>query len=214
MGTLVVLVVVGQYLIGLAAPGRTVPESPYTAAVREAKTKSLNEAPPFVDAATIPSVPAIDMFERGPIAGYAYHPPIDEALAPETIEVGSHQLRVPARHLYRLQGYQEKLGPESLSRVLVSVVLYPNAAWARYDLRYQDGDDGIHHKENVERITKYGRPIIAIGLTTYWASGDKLIAITGSEQEIVDAFIEAYLKRYPNTLEPEFDLPYLVVPAS
>jgi hypothetical protein len=214
LAALVVLVIIGQYLILSQTPASTTQESPYVAAVREAKTTSLSEAPPFVDVATIPFVPASDMFERGPIAGYAYHPPIDEALAPDTIAVGSHQLRVPARHLYRSQYYEEKFGPNSLSRMLVAVVQYPNAAWARYDLRYQDGDEGLHHKENVERITKFGRPIFAIGLTSYWASGDKLIAITGSEEKIVDAFIEAYLKRYPNTLEPEFDLPYLVVPSN
>jgi hypothetical protein len=204
------LLAFGDALRAAAEPAPVMVESPYVAVAREARVKSLSEAPPSVDLPAIPSVPARDMFTRG-IAGFACYPPNDDPLTPDTRQVDSIQLRAPARHRYHLQCYPEKEGPQAPSAVHVSIVQYPNDAWARYDLRNQDGYQGvIQDRRTVKRITKHGRPIFAGKTRTYWSSGDKVIDIGGSAPpEILDAFIEAYLTRYPNTLEPGFDLPNL-----
>ena len=210
--TVCALLVFGDSLRAAAQPAPVMVrvESPYSVAAREATLKSLSEAPPSVDLPAIPSVPARDMFT--PITGFACYPPSDGLATPDPIEVDSFQLRAPARHEYSLQCHPTKEGPNAVnSTVHVSIAQFPNDAWARYDLRSLDG----HHKliqdrRRVERITKHGRPVFVVKARTYWSSGDKVITISGSApQEVLDAFVEVYLKRYPNTLEPEFDLPYL-----
>jgi hypothetical protein len=152
------------------------------------------------------------MFTRKPITGWACYPPHDDRLSPDTREVESRQLRLPARHQYHLQCYPKNEDPNLSPDVHVSIVQYPNDAWARYDLRNQDGYQGvISDRRSVTRILIHGRPIFASKRGwTYWTSGDKFIGINGSaSQEVLDRFIDAYLKRYPSTLEFDFDLPYL-----
>ena len=61
-----------------------------------------------------------------------------------------------------------------------------------------------------KRCGPQDRPVFVIGSKAFWSSGDKVIVIGGSAPpEILDAFINAYLATYPNTLEHDFDLPYL-----
>ena len=93
----------------------------------------------------------------------------------------------------------------------VEIVQYPNDAWARYDLRFYDGEQGLRDEINVKTVWTEERPVFVIGSSkALWASGDKVIVIGGTAlPEILDAFINAYLQRYPNTLEHDFDLPYL-----
>ena len=86
-----------------AAAPHSVPvvvESSYGAVDREARLKSLSEAPPSVDLPAIPPVPAPGMFMPGRIAGFVCFPPTDDALPPDTTAVDSMELRVPARHQY------------------------------------------------------------------------------------------------------------------
>jgi hypothetical protein len=125
-------------------------------------------------------------------------------VTPDPKEVGSNQLRLPTRLEYHSQCFPEKEGPHAPSTARVLIAQYPNDAWARYDLRNQGGSFALLlDPRNVTRILKDGRPIFAIQTTTYWVSGDKVIAIGGTApSEILEAFIDAYLKRYPNTLEP------------
>jgi hypothetical protein len=203
--------VFGNSLRAAAVPAPVRIESPYVGAVRAATLKSVSEAPSSTDLAAIPVVPARDMFTPRPIAGFTCYPPNDDPLAPDTREVESQELRTPARHRYHLQCYPKNEGTQSLSDVHVWVVQYPNDAWARYDLRNQDGYQGlIQDRHAVTRITKHGRPLFVGKTGTYWSSGDKVLDISGSAPpETLDAFIDAYLTRYPNTLEPGFDLPYL-----
>ena len=91
----------------------------------------------------------------------------------------------------------------------VLIVQYPNDAWAQYDLRHQRGYDRLFDQRSVGRTTNHGRPIFIINETTYWVSGDKILSINGSvPRETVSAFVDTYLRRYPNSLDPDFDLPY------
>lgn len=210
------LLVFGDALRAAArpAPAPVIVESAHGVLVREARLKSLNEAPPLVDLPEIPSVPAGDMFTSRGIAGFACFPPNGSRVTPDPKEVGSNQLRLPTRLEYHSQCFPEKEGPHAPSTARVLIAQYPNDAWARYDLRNQGGSFALLlDPRNVTRILKDGRPIFAINTKTYWVSGDKVIAIGGTAPpEILEAFIDAYLKRYLNTLEPAFDLPYL--PAS
>ncbi len=207
------LLVFGDALRAAAQPAPVMVrvDSASGGATREARRKSASEAPPLVDLPESLSVPASDMFTTGLIAGFTCFPPNHVLVTPDPKEVDATQLRLPTRHEHRLQCFPEKEGPQSLSTTRVVIAQYPNDAWARYDLRNQGGYSGlIVDPRNVTRILKGSRPIFAINDTTYWASGDKVIAIGGNvPSEILDAFIDAYLKRYPNTLEPKFDLPYL-----
>ena len=93
----------------------------------------------------------------------------------------------------------------------VEIVQYPNDAWARYDLRFYDGEQGLRDEINVKTVSTQDRLVFVIGSSkALWSSGDKVIVIGGSAPpEILDAFINAYLDMYPSTLEPGFDLPYL-----
>ncbi len=65
--------------------------------------------------------------------------------------------------------------------------------------------------KKVEPVSTNGRPLFVVGSTkALWSSGDKAIVISGTAaSEILDAFIGAYLARYPSTLDPGFDLPSL-----
>jgi hypothetical protein len=112
---------------------------------------------------------------------------------------------------YLLQCHQENEDPRLRSPVRVEIVQYPNDAWARYDLRFHDGDQGLRDVINVKTVSTEDRPVFVIGTSkALWASGDKVIVIGGSAPpEILDAFINAYLQTYPSTLEHDFDLPYL-----
>ena len=92
----------------------------------------------------------------------------------------------------------------------VEIVQYPNDAWARYELRFRNGDEGLGDEIKVKTVWTQDRPVFVIGSKAFWSSGDKVIVIEGTAPpEILDAFIDAYLERYPNTLEHDFDLPYL-----
>ena len=96
------------------------------------------------------------------------------------------------------------------SSLSVEIVQYPNDAWARYELRFRNGDQGVGDEINVKTVWTLDRPVFVIGSKAFWSSGDKVIVISGNAPPaILDAFINAYLQRYPNTLEHDFDLPYL-----
>ena len=207
-----VLMVFGGTLLETATPSYvSAMKEQHAASLREARIKSLNEAPPFVDMPAIAFVPASDIFTTSPIAGVACDPPNGNPQAPETREIESRQLRVPVRYQYLLQCHQEKEDPRIGSRVRVEIVQYPNDAWARYDLRFHDGDQGLRDAINVKTVSTEDRPVFVIGTSkALWSSGNKVIVIGGSAPpEILDAFINAYLRTYPSTLERDFDLPYL-----
>ena len=103
----VCLMVLGGTLLETAEPSYvSAMQAQHAASLREAKIKSLSEAPPFVDMPAIAFVPARDMFTRSPIADVACDPPDGVLRSPETREIESHRQRVPARHQYLLQCHQ------------------------------------------------------------------------------------------------------------
>ena len=97
----VCLMVLGGTLLETAGPSYvSAMKEQQAASLREARIKSLNGAPPFVDLPAIPFVPASDMFTSTPIVRVVCDPPNGAPQAPETREIESLQLRVPARHQY------------------------------------------------------------------------------------------------------------------
>ena len=194
-----------------AAPAtsrRIVVPSPYADAIRAAKIKSVKDAPPSMDLRLITPGAEEKMFAR-PMAGIGCYPPLKQSIPPDEKHVETLLLQVPARHRYYLQCYRLEDGPNG-ARVNVLIVRYPNDAWAQYKLRHQGGYDRLFEQRYAGRTTKHGRPIFVTGGKTYWVSGDKILSIGGSAPgETVSAFVDAYLRRYPNSLEPDFDLPYL-----
>lgn len=178
---------------------------------RDAQLKSLREAPStdgLIDAP--PSVPASEMFSAGGVTGFTCFPPRSSRLAPETRTVASEARRVPARRAYSVQCYPEAEGPRTPRQIAVSVTHYPNEQWARYELRMVDGFHGlVQDRAGVTRAVKDGHPIYSGKNHTYWVSSDKLVMIRGAASPGVrDGLIDVYLKRYPNTLAIDFDLPY------
>jgi hypothetical protein len=185
-----------------------------SALLREARITSLNEAPPFADLAANTIVPARDVFTWAPTVGVVCNSPTGERLTPQTRTIESRQLRVPARHTYRLQCQAVTLGTNTDSTVQVEVIQYPNDSWAQYELRFQGGDQGLWDAIDVTTVTtasSNGRPVFVTGSTkALWSSGDKAIVVSGTAvPEVLDAFINGYLERYPNTLAADFDLPSL-----
>ena len=192
--------------------------SPYVDAIRAATIKSLKDAPPSIDLRRI-ALSAEEMFAR-PMAGIGCYPPLTQSIPPATKQVELPRLiphtkpvetlplQLPARHTYSLQCYRLEKGLNG-NGVNVLIVQYPNDAWAQYNLRHQRGYDRLFDQRSVGRTTNHGRPIFIINETTYWVSGDKILSINGSvPRETVSAFVDTYLRRYPNSLDPDFDLPY------
>ncbi len=192
-----------------AAPSRRiVVSSPYADAIRAAKIKSIKDAPPSIDLRLIAPGAEEKMFAR-PMAGIGCFPPTTQSIPPDEKQVETLLLQVPARHQYYLQCYRLEDGPNG-ARVNVLIMQYPNDGWAQYELRHQDGYDRLFPQLSVGRTTKHGRPIFAFDGKTYWVSGDKILSISGGAPgETVSAFVDAYLRRYPNSLDTDFDLPYL-----
>jgi hypothetical protein len=210
-----VLLLIGDRLQAAVSPAARVVrvESPFAVAFREAMLKSLNEAPPLVDLPEIADVPASEIFKRR-VAGFACFPPRDGLfITPDPVRVESVERRMQSRYEYRLQCYPAKEGPHSLTVVHVTIARYPNAEWARYDLRYQHGYHSLPDQRIVNRLVKHGRPIFMRESRTYWASVDKIVTIS-APTEALQAFVDAYFERYPSTLEPDFDLPYYRPPTS
>ena len=78
----------------------------------------------------------------------------------------------------------------------VEIVQYPNDAWARYELRFRNGDQGLGDEINVKTVWTQDRPVFVIGSKAFWSSGDKVIVISGNAAPaILDAFINAYLAK-------------------
>ena len=182
--------------------------SPYVDAIRAAKIKSVKDAPPSIDLRLIAPGAEEMMFAR-PMAGIGCYPPLTQSIPPDEKQFETLLLQVPARRQYYLQCYRLEDGPNG-ARVNLLIVRYPNDAWAQYDLRHQRGYDSLFERRSVGRTTKYGQPIFVIEGKTYWVSGDKILSVGGSApRQTVSAFVDDYLRRYPNSLEPDFDLPYL-----
>ena len=191
-----------------AIPYRLVVPSPYVDAIRAAKIKSVKDAPPSMDLRLIAPGAEELMFAR-PMAGIGCYPPLNQSIPPDEKHIETLLLQVPARRRSYLQCYRLEDGPNG-ARVHVLIVRYPNDAWAQYELRHQRGYDSLFERRDVARTTRYGRPIFVIDGKTYWVSGDKILSVGGSApRQTLSAFVDDYLRRYPNSLEPDFDLPYL-----
>ena len=208
-GLCVLLMASGTIARAVAPPvSAVVVSSPYADAFRAAKIKSVEDAPPSVDPGAIAPSAGEKMFAQ-PMAGIACYPPLDHPIPPETKQIETLPLHLPARHEYFLQCYRLADGPNG-ARANVLIVQYPNDAWAQYQLRHQRGHDRLLDQRYVGRTTKHDRPIFVINEKTYWVSGDKILCVGGSAPgETLSAFVNSYLRRYPNTLDPDFDLPYL-----
>lgn len=116
---------------------------------------------------------------------------------------------MPARRDYYLQCYRLEDGPDA-ARVNVSILQDPNDAWAQYELRHQRGYDRLFDQRHVGRTTSRDRPLFVINEKTYWVGGDRILSVGGiAQEETVNAFVDVYLRRYPNSLDQDFDLPYL-----
>jgi len=196
----------GSLRTAATPPPRAVVVSPYVEAIRELTIKSVKEAPPRADLG--PTAPVESIFLR-PMTGVRCYPPLENSFPAETKDIESLPLHVPTRHEYHLQCYAKDDGPNG-PPVHVNILQYPNDAWAQYDLRHANGYGRLFDRRSVTRLVKQGRPIFVIRYKTYWASGDKMVFIGGSASPaLIDAFVDAYLKRYPNSIDPDFDLPYL-----
>ena len=208
-GVCAMLMASGGATRAAAAPSRRiVVPSPYADAIRAAKIKSVKDAPPSIDLRLIAPGAEEKMFAR-PMAGIGCFPPLNRSIPPDEKQVETLLLQVPARHQYYLQCYRLEDGPNG-ARVNVLIIQYPNDGWAQDELRHQDGYDRLFAQLSVERTTKHGRPIFVIDGKTCWVSGDKILSISGGAPgETVSAFVDAYLRRYPNSLDTDFDLPYL-----
>jgi len=192
------------------APHRVIALSPYAESIRAAKIRSVEAAPPLADLRAVAPSAGERMFPR-PLTGVGCYPVLEQSYPPDTKQIETVSLQLPAHHQYYLQCYRLEDGANG-ARVNVLILRYPNEAWARYELRHQRGYDRLFEQRYVARIRKDDRPIFVMGEKTYWVSGDKILAIGGSAPgETVGAFVDQYLRRFPNSLDPDFDLPYLPV---
>jgi hypothetical protein len=203
-------VVFGDSLRSAMQPAPVPVDAARSAAIREARIKSVKEAPPFAELPAIDIVPAREMFIADPIDGVVCDPPSGDALGTDIREIESHRLRVPARRQYQVECRVKTEDPKLSSTLRVKVVQYPNDAWARYDIRFQQGEQGLRDSIDVQTVSRDDRPVFVIKSTALWVSGDKVIVVNWSQPSRTwDGVVGAYLEKYPNTLDRDFDLPYL-----
>ncbi len=80
----------------------------------------------------------------------------------------------------------------------VEITVYPTPAWASYDVKPLP----VLYPGKVWNLMKFGNRIYQFGTSFLWSSGNKVILIDCrlSQQPAIDAFIQAYLKKYPSSL--------------
>jgi hypothetical protein len=96
--------------------------------------------------------------------------------------------------------YYANYGPPSKTlddfrAITVSVIQYPNAAWAKFDVLNSTGRVGI------PRLSRFGQTFYQDGPYFSWSSGDRRILLDcqSTPPEVIDEFLKAYLAKYPSS---------------
>jgi hypothetical protein len=118
---------------------------------------------------------------------------------------GSSRAAVP-RVLYSICYQKPGTTNGRSTSVTAQVWEYPNAAWAKYQLRSTPfGDPPIVYSGQIKTVTKFGNPVLINALAggpipyVYWASTNRVIVLHYSGQED-DEFVRQYLDKYPSSL--------------
>ncbi|HEY1939952.1 MAG TPA: hypothetical protein VGJ33_18640 [Candidatus Angelobacter sp.] len=85
-----------------------------------------------------------------------------------------------------------------LNRIDVDITAYPTVDWAGYYLKPMP----VLYPGSVWKLEKFGNTIYQVGTSFLWSSGNKVILLDCrlARQPAIDAFLEAYLKKYPSSL--------------
>ena len=153
--------------------------------------------------------------------------PIEQALILKAIdgytESGAQVSRIPAqrtywdrdlpashtavpRVLYSIH-YQKTVITHGLTpSVTAQVCEYPNAEWAKYQLKAAPfGDPPITYPGQIKKVAKFGNPVLVNALPggpvpyVYWNSTTRVIVLHYSGLED-DEFVRQYLDKYPSSL--------------
>lgn len=187
-----VLVALGYFTTGRIQEHRS--QQRYRALVQEAQTRALTEAPSMEKLPKIEPLPTEQVLVLKPIAGHSWNRPYVQA-APAWTDLTRRLPPIPPRISYMV-GY----GAQPAAHI--EVILYPNAEWAKYELRnISTPNAGILEAKHISTVTKFGNNILmrTEGQLFYWPSGNKVVQIrfNGPEE---DEFLEEYLKRHPSSL--------------
>lgn len=87
----------------------------------------------------------------------------------------------------------------------VEISQYPNADWARYELRNRPmPNELLKHPERVQLVSEFGGKFyVDEWMYRYWSSGDKLIFLDceGIPPQDIEIFLKAYLSKYPSSIQ-------------
>jgi hypothetical protein len=85
--------------------------------------------------------------------------------------------------------------------VNVSVTEYPNAEWAKYEVRNTPMDhEFIEHANSIKPLVRFGNKLFQEAPYFLWASDRQLILLNCPGPDVIDEFLKAYLVKYPSSL--------------
>jgi hypothetical protein len=111
-----------------------------------------------------------------------------------------------AKVLYSIHYQKSASTTGSMPGVTVQISEYPNAAWAKYQLKdvpFRDAD--ILYSGNIKTVTKFGHSVLinamqgGHGSYVYWPSANNVVVLHYSGEED-DEFVKQYLAKYPSSL--------------
>jgi hypothetical protein len=119
---------------------------------------------------------------------------------------GSSSLVAVPRLLYAIRYQRPETKNSPILSVTAQVWEYPNAAWAKYQLKATPfGDPPITYPGQIKQVAKFGNPVLVNALSggpvpyVYWPSTTRIIVLHYSGPED-DEFVRQYLVRYPSSL--------------
>jgi hypothetical protein len=172
--------------------------------------KPSEPAPPTENLPQIQPRPIEQALILGPIDGYAEsgaeisRVPAEREYWPGDSGGGS-KASVP-RVLYSIRYQKPEIPNNPISKVTALVWEYPNAAWAKYQLKSTPfGDPPMLYPGQIKKVEKFGNSVLINTLPggpvpyVYWPSSTRVIVLHYSLQAD-DEFVRLYLARYPSSL--------------
>jgi len=166
------------------------------------KAKSLAEAPRFEDLPASTAKPLDQILLLKEINGWqpAFFNSHDD---PAQKDRGEMYAPLPRRRTYSVT-YGSAAAAHAPSGVTVNVTVYPNAQWAKYEVRNTPvADEFIDHEDSIKLLTRFGNNIFQDGPMYFvWNSDENVVYLycEGVMPDVIDEFLKAYLMKYPSSL--------------